>query len=323
MQKDTTMRVLYIFIFTMLLTATAFSQVTDKETDLRKANADSVDGWKKGGMFNLTFSQVSLTNWAAGGENSYSGNVLINLFSKYKKKKFSWENYLDFGYGILKQGESGIRKSDDKIDISSKAGYKLKNNSFLAGLMNFKTQAMPGYNYPDDSTVISDFMSPGYLLFAAGYDHKVKDKYSFFFAPVTGKATFVSRQVLADAGAFGVEPAVLDTDGSIIKHGKRSRLEFGGYLKSTLTLKLMENVNLSTKLELFSNYLKKPQNIDVYWETLLSMKINKYLAVTINTTLIYDDDVVITVKDKSGNVTGKGPRTQFKEVFGMGFSYKF
>lgn len=317
------MKFFFILISVMLTSVSVFSQVTDKETDLRKANADSIDGWKKGGMFNLTFSQVSLTNWAAGGENSYSGNVLINLFSKYKKKKLSWENNLDFGYGILKQGEAGIRKSDDKIDISSKVGYKLKNNSFLAGLMNFKTQAMPGYNYPNDSTVISDFMSPGYLLFAAGYDHKVKDKYSIFFAPITGKATFVNRQILADAGAFGVDPAVKDTAGNIITPGKRSRLEFGGYLKTTLTLKLMENVNLSTKLELFSNYLKHPENIDVYWETLLSMKINKYLAVTISTTLVYDDDVMITIKDKSGNVTGKGPRTQFKEVFGLGFSYKF
>ena len=317
------MKFVVITIVLLFGSFSAFSQVTDKESDLRKINVDSVDGWKKGGMFNLTFSQVSLTNWAAGGENSYSGNVLVNLFAKYKKKKFSWENTLDFGYGILKQGEADLRKSDDKIDISSKAGYKLKNNSFLAGLMNFKTQAMPGYNYPNDTSIISDFLSPAYLLFAAGYDHKVKDKYSLFFAPITGKSTFVNRQFLADAGAFGVEPAILDDNGAVLVPGKRSRLEFGGYLKTTFIFKVMENVTLNTKLELFSNYLEKPQNIDIYWESLLSMKINKDLAVTVSTTLIYDDDVMITIKDDAGNPIGKGPRTQFKEVFGLGFSYKF
>lgn len=85
----------------------------------------------------------------------------------------------------------------------------------------------------------------------------------------------------------------------------------------------MKNVKLSTKLELFTNYLKNPQNIDVYWETNVGMKINKYIAVTVGTTLLYDDDIDIVVKDDAGNVIGKGPRVQFKEVFGLGFSYKF
>ena len=71
-----------------------------------------------------------------------------------------------------------------------------------------------------------------------------------------------------------------------------------------------------TKLELFSDYLGNPQNIDVYWDFFATLAINNWLAVTLNTTLIYDDDVNII--DKDLNV---GPRTQFREIFGIGLTY--
>jgi hypothetical protein len=315
----------------LLLLVAAFSsltvkaQVTDGEKDLRNLKTDTIEGWKKGGMFSLTFSQVSLSNWAAGGENSFSGNTMINIFANYKKGKLTLDNNLDFGYGIMKQGEQEIRKTDDKIDLTSKFGRKLSKNAYVAALLNFKTQAMPGYNYPDDSTEISNFLAPGYVLFAAGYDYKKGDWLSLFFAPITGKLTIVNDPTLANAGAFGVTPAIYDPNDStsIITPGEKTRLEFGGYFKGTFTKDIMENVKLSTKLELFSNYINNPLNIDIYWENTISMKINKYISANLSTTLIYDDDIKIDVKDSEGNVIGKGPRTQFKEVFGLGFSYKF
>ncbi|HPS83448.1 MAG TPA: DUF3078 domain-containing protein [Bacteroidales bacterium] len=312
-----------IILFLLLLSAASFAQVTDKETDLRKLNSDTTEGWKKGGMFTIAFSQVSLSNWAAGGENSFSGNSLVNFFANYKKGKISWDNTLDLGYGIMKQGEQDVRKTDDKIDFSSKFGRQLSPNSFAAALLNFKTQFMPGKNYPD-TTIISNIMAPGYLLFAAGYDFKKGDWLSLFFAPVTGKMTFVLDETLANAGAFGVEPAVLNPlDSTIATPGKKMRTEFGGYFKGAFSKDVMKNVKLNTKLELFTNYLKNPQNIDVYWETNIGMKVNKFITVTIGTTVIYDDDIDIEIKDDAGTTIGKGPRTQFKEVFGLGFSYKF
>ncbi len=182
---------------------------------------------------------------------------------------------------------------------------------------------MPGYNYPNDSVKISNFLSPIYLVFATGYDYKKKNIFSCFIAPVTGKITFINDQNIANTGAFGVEPAQYDNTGNLIKKGKRSRYEFGGYLKSSIKWKFMENGILNSKIELFSNYFKNPQNIDIYWENIISLKINIFFAVSINTILVYDDDIHIILKDKNGNITGKGPRIQFKEIIGLGFSYKF
>jgi len=85
---------------------------------------DTVKNWNMGGTGSLTFSQVSFQNWAAGGENSYSLNGFVNMHANYKKDRLSWENSLDMGYGIVRQSGRGVRKSDDKLEVMSKYGYK-------------------------------------------------------------------------------------------------------------------------------------------------------------------------------------------------------
>jgi hypothetical protein len=261
--------------------------------------------WKKGGIGTLTFSQVSLYQWSAGGENSISGNGLLNLFAKYKKDNISWDNTLDLGYGILKQG-SLSKKSDDRIDFSSLFGRKASEKLNYSALLGFKTQFAPGYNYPDDSTVISTAFAPAYITFSLGMAYKPNDNFSLFLSPATGKMTLVLDDNLSAAGAFGVEK------------DKKSRSEFGGFLKAVYTKTVMKNVDFTTKLDLFSNYFNNPGNIDVNWEVLISMKINEYLAATINTLVLYDDDVMVPREDKN-----PGPGIQVKDVIGLGFSYKF
>ena len=304
---------------------TGFSQTIEAEKDLKTQASDTIDGWKGGGTIAINLTQVSLTNWAAGGQNSVSANGLLSLFANYKKGKSMWENYLDIGYGSIKQGkDANWWKTDDKIDFTSKYGQKAFSNWYYAGLLNFKTQMTEGYNYPDDSTKISGLLSPGYLLGAIGLDYKPSDNFTAFFAVFTAKVTFVNDQTLADAGAFGVDPATYDLAGNLLTAGKNVRSEFGGYIRLFYKKDLMENIGLQTKLDLFSNYLETPQNIDISWEVLISMKINKYISATLSTHLLYDNDIDIAVDTNNDGITDKvGPRTQFKEVFGVGFSYKF
>ena len=99
----------FVLLFTIISFAiTAHSQ---------EAETDTSSVWKTGGVSTLNFSQVSFENWAAGGENSYSLNGMFSLHANYKKDRTSWENSLDVGYGIIKQGERGVRKTDDKIEF--------------------------------------------------------------------------------------------------------------------------------------------------------------------------------------------------------------
>ena len=276
---------------------------------------------EKGGIFAVNLAQTSLTNWAAGGQNSFAVNGLLSTFANYKMDKSVWVNSLDIGYGLLKQGSTGYRKTDDKFDFLSKYGYEAFKNFYYAALLNFKTQMAPGYKYTDTSRdKISDLFSPAYLLVALGLDYKPSDHFSAFIAPITGKLTIVTDQRLSDAGAFGVNP------------GNKTLAEFGGYIRAIYTKndfkkEFLKNVSFTSKIDLFSNYLKNPQNIVINWETLIAFKVNKFISANINTQLVYDDKILIPI-DRNGNGTiesGEGVRSkiQFKEILGVGFSYNF
>jgi hypothetical protein len=201
---------------------------------------------------------------------------------------------------------------------------KLKKVGTVTALADFRTQFTNGYNYPNDSIYISKFMAPGYGLAAIGFDYKPNDKFSVFIAPVTGKFTFVNDDSLAKYGAFGVQKEIRDVnDATIITQSYlKHREEFGAYLKMQYQTKVMENITFQTILELFSNYMKNPQNVDVNWSTLTTFKVNKFISATLSTQLIYDDDIKVlrTTGDQKGTV---GPDVQFKQVLGVGFTYKF
>lgn len=302
----------------------AFSTSAQEAADSTQAKADSVKYWEKGGLTTLTFNQVSLSNWAAGGENAITTTAFMNLFANYKKEDLTWDNSLDLGYGITKQGDAPFIKNDDRIEANSKFGKYFTRKLYYSALVNFRTQFAPGFSTPAQTERISDFMSPGYLNLLIGLDYKPSKKFTALFAPLSGKVTFVTDQVLADQGAFGVEAAVLDALGNVVTPGKNVRGEFGGYFKLAFNYDVFKNINFSTKLDLFSNYLVKPQNIDVNWETLLTMKVNKFFSANFGTLLIYDDDIKIGIDSNSdGVIDYKAPRTQFKQLFGFGFSYKF
>ena len=154
-------------------------------------------------------------------------------------------------------------------------------------------------------------MAPGYLNAGLGIDYKT-EKLSVLMAPVSGKFTFVMDDKLSDDGAFGVEP------------GNKSRAELGATVKVEYKTPLVKNVDLETNLDLFSNYLEKPQNIDVDWKVLINMKINDWLSANLATRMIYDHDILIDIDDNDdGEPDRKGRRVQFMEMFGAGLSIKF
>jgi hypothetical protein len=277
--------------------------------------------WNKGGKFALTVSQVSFSNWAAGGENSFGGNSMLNLFANYKKGKRIWDTNLDLAYGMMKLEGKKSRKTDDKIDFFSKYGYKISNNLYASSNFKFSTQFYEGFKYPDDTTVVSTFLSPAYCQFGLGVDFKPSDYFSLSFLPATGKVTIVMDQTLANQGAYGVEKATYDTIGDQIlvkRKGNNYRFELGAALQVVFKKELVKNIELQSRLQLFSNYLDNPQNIDINWDSMLSLKVNKYISTFVGVSMLYDDDIKIA--DKDGVI---GPRTQIKQTFGLGLAMNF
>src|SRR4030095_840129 len=287
-------------------------------------------GWYKNGFAGLNFNQLSLTNWAEGGESSLSGTSLFNYTLKYRSKKSYWDNSVNLAFGITKLEDEDVRKNEDLIDLNTKYGRHAFGKFYYSGLMNFNTQFAPGYNYPNDSVVISRFMAPGYLSLAVGLDWKPVDYFSVFFSPATGKITFVLDQILADQGAFGVDSAVRNANGDIIEKGQTVKFEFGASLFALFRKEVLKNVEFASKLTLFDNYTAKDpsnrKNVDVDWFNALLMKVNDWVTASITAHLIYDHDIPVPIFEKVNGVktqVGKGPRTQFKEALAVGISYKF
>ena len=290
-----------LFLTSLIITLTFFVY----------AQPDTV--WRRGGLLSLNFSQVSLTNWAAGGQNSIAGNSIINYFANYKRGKNVWDNNIDLGYGLIMQGKKGkLVKSDDKIDISSKYGRQAVKHWYYSALLNFRSQFTEGFNYPNDSVAISEFFAPAYLTAAVGMDYKPNDYFSLFISPATLRLIFVRDELLSAAGAFGVDS------------GKKLRTEVGAYIKAAFNKDINPTLNIKTSLDLFSNYRDKPKNVDVNWQMLLSLKITRFIAASISLQLLYDDNTNLTFYKADGVTVDRiGPGTQFKEVFGIGFAYKF
>ncbi len=258
--------------------------------------------WKNGGSFNLNFNRSTISdNWAAGGQDAISLSSMLKLFANKEKDKVAWSNSLDLAYGLAKIGESGFRKSDDQILLLSKYSYNFKKSWNFTALVDFRTQFAAGYTYTTDpenpgtevETQISGFMAPAYLLTSIGFEYK-KNNFFALISPLTGKSTFVIDEDFADD--YGVDP------------GSNYRFELGALLKVGYKIELMENVEYTTNLNLFSAY-ETFGHIDVNWENVIIFKVNDYLSTTFTTMLIYDDDI-------DGEV-------QYKDVLNIGLLYKF
>jgi len=282
----------------------------DASQEIKKDPNDTIPKiWKTGGLFTLTFNQAALSNWAAGGDkSSLALNSTFYGYAFYKKGKYSWDNTLNLAIGGVKTTSLGTRKTDDRIDLLSKYGYEVAKSWYVSALFNFRSQFAKGYNYPNDTTKIltSDFFSPAYVLLSPGINYKPDDHFSVFVSPASARWVIVKNDSLASAGAFGVDS------------GKNVRFEFGAYATINYMHKVGANSVYTGRLDLFSNYLRNPQDIDINMTNLLAVKVTGVLAVTFSLNLIYDNDI----KSVKSDGTPGGPTLQVQEILGIGLAVK-
>lgn len=277
-------------------------------------------GWKTGGIGTLNFTNTTLSQyWQAGGQNTITIVGLVNLFANNEKERTAWDNNLDMAYGVIRQGKKvgnvvpNFLKNEDRLDFTSKYGYKITEPLRLATLLNFRTQFAPGLKDPLDinSALISDFLAPAYLNWGVGLDYKPNDDFSVYFSPLNAKWTYVG----VDSLIGNYMPAKYATD------NQNLRTELGAYLNARYRRDIVENISWQTKVDLFTNYLENFGNIDVNWENLFAAQINKYITTSFFTQLLYDDDIKFDIVNEP-SAAAKGPRTQFKTVLGVGLVYK-
>lgn len=267
--------------------------------------------WKFGSDFILGFSQASFTNWKAGGENSISLLGKINSSLVYTKNKSNWDNKLELAYGLAKQGDKDMYKTDDKIELNSVYSHRATTHWAYSSIFKFSTQFAKGYATPEDTVYVSDFMIPARMLLTLGMQYLSPNKqFSFFFSPLGLNSTYVAD--VAFAPSYGIEP------------NEHWYFGVGAFMRVEYTTILAENIKLATKVDVFTDYLT-PQfekSTSITWDLRLDMKINKFLTTSLETGLIYDPKVFFEEINENNEVVSKN-KVQFKEVFMLNLMYSF
>ena len=309
-----------ILIITLLfMFHNGFSQI------IRTKLPDTISKWKKENKVGFDVSQIAFVNWNAGGNNSVAGLFKGKFKRDYIEDRYSWKNELIIRYGINKQEGREIRKTDDQFQINSTFSHREDTISkwYYAGKFNFNTQFYNGYAYPNNDIAISAPFAPAYFFLGIGAEYYNKEeKLKFYLSPLTLKNTLVLNQRLANEGAFGVNKALFDATGNIIRKGKKSRTEIGILLTNEWEVEIYKNIIFENRLSLYSDYINKFGNIDINWQLQFEMIVNEYVKATIGTNLIYDDDIKLK-EEENGIQVIKGSRIQLKQILGIGFEYSF
>ncbi|MFY0481741.1 DUF3078 domain-containing protein [Flavobacterium sp. PLA-1-15] len=295
------MKKLALYLLTL-----SFTAVNAQEAETK---TDTVSPWKSKGNASLLLNQSNFSNWAAGGENNLSGNIGINYDLNYKKDDWTWDNKLMASYGLVKTNNSPFeKKTDDRLEFNSILGKKASGQWSYSAFLNFRTQFTKGYIYGKDEngaetrTENTGFLSPGYLTFGPGMLWTKDQNLKINLAPATSKLTFVDNYYTSlpgyvDGSYFGVDA------------NKSMRYELGFYASAYYKLDIMANVTAENILNLYSNYLEDPQNVDMDYTLNIVMKINRYLSTNFAFQAIYDDNAF------------RGFQT--RQVFGLGINYGF
>lgn len=287
----------------------ALSALCIGKVQAQEIQIDTAKNWKIHGENTFLINQSSFSNWAAGGVNSFAGNIVLNYDFNYKKEKWSWDNKVIAAYGQTFQKDVDWRKNDDRVSLSSLLGHEAKENWLYTFFLNFNTQFAKGYNYTtNNKELISEAFAPAYLSFGPGFAYKKSDNLKFNLSPAAARFVFVKNDSLATT--YGLD------------QGKNSRFEFGASFDAYYKKQIMENVTFENILKLYSNYLDKPKNIDIDYTATLAMKVNKWISVNAGVQLIYDDNTKLP-KIENGVQIGSKSDLQVKQILGAGITYKF
>lgn len=258
---------------------------------------DTTKFWTKKGNISLLFNQSSYNKqWLGGGTSNIAGNLGVNYDFNYKNGDVVWDNKFILAYGLSKiKGDAKTAKTDDRIELNSLWGKKLNGQWYYSMYFNFKTQMDTGSDKND--LKISHFFSPAYFQFGPGFLWKKNDNLSVNFSPAAAKLIVVHPHFTEFGPSFGV------------LQGDSSRFEFGASITGYYKLNIMTNVSVENRLNLYSDYLDNPQNVDIDYQMNVIMKINKYLSANLAFQTIYDDNSIKAF--------------QTREVFGLGVNYGF
>jgi hypothetical protein len=155
---------------------------------------------------------------------------------------------------------------------------------------------------------VSDLFAPATIEAGIGATY-VKPDFTITVSPLTYKGTIVNDDSLAASKKY-------------IPSGEKFRSQFGLGAGATYIKSFAENISFKGKVGLFADYTTITK-VDVNAEAMLNVKVNKFIAVGLGATYIYDDDTKFNIVDKNGAALNyKGARSQFANMLTVGITYQ-
>ena len=254
--------------------------------------------WQNEAAGRISFSQVGFYRWHDGGIGSLSLSAGLSAKAIRKGPSIEQAHALRLAYGVVKQNSLELRKAEDLIHLRSSVnalGESVLGAFHPVLTVDVRSQFARGFKYDSKNelppTIISDFLSPATLLQSLGTSHEPVS-WVKIQAGVASKQTVVLNEKLRD------RYKVRDT--RIL----RAEVGLSGLIE--VDAEPFTNVHLEHSVTLFASFIAADK-LDFVSETLITMRVNKWLQINAEYTALFDRDVSMAV--------------QMKEVVSLGLTF--
>lgn len=275
------------------------SKHTKHPKAIKTAHIDTLEAkkWRIHGSNSLAVNQTSFSNWILGGTNNLTVDMRLNYDFNYEKEDWSLDNKVLLTYGFNKQKYNTLKKTDDRIELTSIIGKKINDKWNYSVFLNFKSQFAKGLDPKDPKTKVSHFLSPIFIQMGPGFFWKKNDDFKINFSPAAPRFVFVHSEFTKNGKSFGVSK------------DKVQLYEFGAALYTYYKFEIMKNISMENILLAYANYLHNTKGVDFDYQGTITLKVNKLFAANIYYEALYDFETLDAI--------------QQKQSVGVGLKYSF
>ena len=284
------MKRVFILLFVVIVSHASSQTAAPQKPDTIKW------GWRHSVVSGLNLTQVSVKDWAQGGEDALSWTIRLYGLSKLEDTSYVWGNSYKMTYGQARIGGEAIRKTEDRLEFESVFTYKLGSevNPYISATL--KTQFTEGVaiDGAGNTTPVSKFFDPAYLTQSAGFGYRPS-------ATIKSRLGAGLREIITSTyTSYANDPS------TPLSQRVKTRVDGGVESVTDAELKLDDNLLFRSKLELFAP-ARKLSEVAMRMDNTLTANVSKYIVVIVNVQLINDV-----------NATS---RLQEKEVLAIGLTY--